>query len=110
MLSLKSPIEVASDLAIRVRERRLQRTWTQDEMAQRTGIKVATYVLFERTGRISLIRLLKVLDVLGLLEDFDRIGRGRDLAGLSLDDLTQPERQRGRRRTPPSPSTGTEKR
>jgi transcriptional regulator with XRE-family HTH domain len=100
MLSIKSPLEIASDLAGRLRERRLQRAWTQDEIARRAGLKTATYVLFERTGRISLIRLLKVLEVLDLLEEFDRIGRGQDLAGMSLDQLTKPERQRGRRKQP----------
>lgn len=99
MLSLKSPLEIAADLAVRVRERRLQRAWTQDELARRAGLKTATYILFERTGRISLIRLLKILEVLDLLGEFDRIGRGQDLAGVSLDELTQPERQRGRRKT-----------
>ena len=99
MLSLKSPLEIAADLAGRVRERRLQRAWTQDELASRAGIKTATYVMFERTGRISLIRLLKILEVLELLEEFDRIGRGQDLAGVSLDELTKPERQRGRRKS-----------
>lgn len=99
MLSLKSPLEIAAELAGRVRERRLQRAWTQEEMSLRTGIKTATYVLFERTGRISLIRLLKILEVLELLEEFERIGRGQDLAGVSLQELTKPERKRGRRKT-----------
>lgn len=99
MLSLKSTQEVARELAARVRERRLQRGWTQDEMALRTGMKTPTYVLFERTGRIALARLLKVFEVLDWLESFDAIGRGQDLAGVSLNDLTQPERKRGRRRT-----------
>ncbi|MFA6961858.1 MAG: helix-turn-helix domain-containing protein [Opitutaceae bacterium] len=99
MLSIKSPLEVAADLAGRVRERRLQRAWTQDEMARRAGIKTATYIVFERTGRIAVIRLLKVLEVLELMDEFDRIGRGQDLAGVSLDELTKPERQRGRRKT-----------
>jgi len=102
MLSLKSHDEIAAELALRVRDRRLQRAWTQEEMATRAGVKTATYVLFERTGRISLLRLLKILEVLDLLAEFDRIGRGQDLAGVSLDELTQPERQRGRRKTPPS--------
>lgn len=67
-------------------------------MARRVGLKESTYVLFERTGRISLLRLLKVLDLLGLREEFDRIGRGDDLAGLSLDEVVKPGRQRGRRK------------
>lgn len=99
MLSLKSTNEVAQDLASRVRERRLQRGWTQAEMASRAGMKTPTYVLFERTGRIALARLLKVFEVLDWLESFDQLGRGRDLAGVSLDDLTQPERKRGRRKS-----------
>jgi transcriptional regulator with XRE-family HTH domain len=98
MLSLKSPVEVASELARRIRTRRLQRGWTQAEFALRAGIKEATYVLFERSGRISLLRLLKVLDLLGLLEEFDRVGREPDLAGVTLADLVKPERRRGSRK------------
>lgn len=100
MLSLKSTQEVAADLASRVRERRLQRGWTQDEMALRSGMKTPTYVLFERTGRIALARLLKIFEVLDWLDVFDQIGRAQDLTGLSLDDLAQPERKRGRRKSP----------
>ncbi len=100
MLSLKSAPEVAAELAHRVRARRLQRAWTQAEMARRAGIREATYVLFERTGKISLLRLLKVLDMLGLLEEFDRIAREPDYAGMTLADVVKPERKRGSRRRP----------
>lgn len=100
MLSLKSAPEVAADLASRIRARRLQRAWTQAEMARRAGLKEPTYVLFERTGRISLLRLLKVLDLLGLLEEFNRIGQEPDLSTLSLSDLVKPKRQRGSRKRP----------
>ena len=100
MLSLKSAPEVAIELALRIRARRLQRAWTQAEMARRAGLKEPTYVLFERTGRISLLRLLKVLDVLGLMGEFDRIGQEPDLSTLSLADLVKPKRQRGSRKHP----------
>ena len=68
-------------------------------MARRAGIKEPTYVLFERTGRIALLRLIKVLDVLELTQEFERIGAAQDLHGLSLDDLIQPVRKRGRNQT-----------
>lgn len=100
MLSLRSAPEVAAELAQRVRARRLQRAWTQAEMARRAGIREATYVLFERTGKISLLRLLKVLDMLGLLDEFDRIAREPDYAGMTLADVVKPERKRGSRRRP----------
>jgi len=95
MLSLKSAPEVAAELAQRVRTRRLQHAWTQAEMARRAGLRESTYVVFERTGKISLLRLLKVLDMLGLMEEFDRIGREPDLSTLTLADLVKPTRQRG---------------
>ncbi|OHE79481.1 MAG: hypothetical protein A3G75_06415 [Verrucomicrobia bacterium RIFCSPLOWO2_12_FULL_64_8] len=98
MLSLKSPTEVAAELAGRIRSRRLQRGWTQGESARRAGIKEPTYVLFERTGKISLLRLLKILDLLGLMDEFDRIGREPDLAGMRLEDFVKPERKRGSRK------------
>ena len=100
MLPLKSAPEVAAELAARIRARRLQRAWTQAEMARRAGIKEATYVRFERTGKISLLRLLKVLDLLGLMDEFDRIGLERDYTGLTLEDVVKPERKRGSRKRP----------
>lgn len=98
MLSIKSPSEIASELALRLRARRLARGWSQAEMAERAGLKQGTYVLFERTGRVSYLRLIKILDVLGLVDEVDRIGRTEDLSQVSLDELIQPQRQRGRRR------------
>jgi transcriptional regulator with XRE-family HTH domain len=97
MISLKSPTEIASELALRVRARRLRRGWTQSEMAERAGVKLATYVLFERTGRIAVIRLVKILDVLGLSHEFDLIGRQEDLTGMTLADMVEPQRKRGSR-------------
>ena len=100
MLSLKGISEISRELAQRIRARRLQRGWTQAELARRAGVKPPTYILFERTGRIALIRLLKILDVLELLDEFDRIGRHEDLAGMSLAQITRPQRKRGARKRP----------
>jgi hypothetical protein len=43
---------------------------------------------------------LKVLDMLGLLDEFDRIAREPDYAGMTLADVVKPERKRGSRRRP----------
>jgi DNA-binding XRE family transcriptional regulator len=98
MISLKSATEIARELAQRVRERRLRRGWTQAELAERAGVTTSTYILFERTGRIAVIRLLKILDVLDLVNEFDDIGRQEDLTGMTLAQITQPERKRGARK------------
>lgn len=100
MLPLKSATEIALELAQRIRQRRLRRGWTQAEIARRAGIRPATYVLFERTGRIASLRLVKILDVLELAGEFDRIGRQEDLTGMSLAQILEPERKRGSRKRP----------
>jgi hypothetical protein len=52
-------------------------------LAQRAGVRTSTYILFERTGRIAVIRLLKILDLFDMASEFDHIGRQEDLTTLS---------------------------
>jgi transcriptional regulator with XRE-family HTH domain len=96
MVSLKSAPEVLDELARMVRMQRLNRKWTQAEMARRAGLKLPTYIVFERSGRISLLRFLKILDTLGLMTDLGELGKIKDLQAFTLADL-KPERQRGSR-------------
>jgi transcriptional regulator with XRE-family HTH domain len=96
MLALKTESEVAQELADRVRTIRLQLGWSQDELARRAGLRPATYRLFEQTGRIALLRLLKVLSVLDRLPDIDSVCAPDDTP-RSLDELLVPKRQRAGR-------------
>jgi transcriptional regulator with XRE-family HTH domain len=98
MLSIITAQELARTLAGRVRARRLRRGWSQAELAGRAGIKTPTYVLFERTGQISLLRFLKIMGTLDLLPQVERLAQADDTYGMTLDQLVQPERQRGRRK------------
>ena len=98
MITLQSPSEIAQLLARRVREQRLERGWSQAEIARRAGVKLATYILFERTGRVSLLRFVGILDVLGLSGELAQLGKTALPAGASLADLTKPLPQRGRTR------------
>ena len=75
----------------------MARGWTQNDMAARSGIKAATYVLFERTGKISLLRLIKVLEILGVADQIEPLAAGEDYGQKTLADLARPVRQRGRR-------------
>ncbi|MEM8867313.1 MAG: helix-turn-helix transcriptional regulator [Verrucomicrobiota bacterium] len=73
MTQFKTPLEVNQALVSRVREQRLDRNWTQEELADRAGITAASYRRFEQTGKISLERLLLVASALGSLNAFDQV-------------------------------------
>ncbi len=65
------PQEVAMDIARQVKARRLEINLTQEGLCVRAGIKVPTYQRFERTGEISLKRLLQIAFALNALRDFE---------------------------------------
>lgn len=90
---------MARSLAGRVRALRLLRGWTQQEVADRSGLTLATYQRFERTGRIALDRLLKVAVTLDAVDAFNQLFApppARSLTELA-ERTRHPPRQRGRR-------------
>ena len=104
MLSARfeAPSTMAADIADRVRARRLDRNWTQQMLAERSGVALSTLRRFEQKGQISLERLLKLalaLDATGPFQELFRAPRVR-----SLDELE--DRESERRRARPSGDRG----
>lgn len=99
-IELRSPSDVARMLARRVKALRLDFGWTQQELAERAGLTLATYRRFERTGQISLERLLKLAVILDARAGFDALfvrSPARSLADLEARSSRQ-TRKRGKRR------------
>ncbi|MCC5937859.1 MAG: helix-turn-helix transcriptional regulator [Lunatimonas sp.] len=69
MISLVSPARAQQILTTIVREKRLAQNLTQEGLADRSGVPVATLRKFEQKGSISLESFLKLMWVLGGLED-----------------------------------------
>jgi len=89
--------------AARVRALRLGAGLTQADLADRARIALATYRLFERTGRIALDRLYRLAAVLGRVGELAELFRPEPFQDLSQIEPPAP-RQRGRRR-PPHPES-----
>ena len=68
-----SPMEVADRLGSRVAALRKQKNWTQTELAARSGVTLGSLRRFEQTGEIALGKLLRLLHVLGRLNDMANI-------------------------------------
>jgi len=102
MVSLTTPAKARLKLADNVRRRRLRLALTQQGLAERSGVPLATLRKFEQKGLISLDSFLKLLLVVGGLNEVIEASEPKLLPYSSIDevlaDTPEPERQRGNRK------------
>lgn len=70
---------MATLLAGRVKKLRKERKISREELAGRSGVSTPSLRRFEDTGMISLESLLKLVKVLGRLEEFEKLLQPDDL-------------------------------
>ena len=80
-----TPQSVAQKLAEKEKASRKQMKLTQKELSVRSGVSYASVRRFENSGEISLFSLLKIANVLGVLEDFNALFTRKAIT--SLKDL-----------------------
>lgn len=69
----KQPVQILSEISQKHKALRKKKGWTQQEMAERSGVSLGSLKRFETTGQISLESLLKLARTLNRLRDFDLI-------------------------------------
>jgi len=69
MVSFISPSKAQIKIAEYIREQRLQLNLTQEGLASRSGVPLPTLRKFEQKGIISLESLLKLLMIVGSLDE-----------------------------------------
>lgn len=100
MSVIKSPSQVMREIATRVKALRLRRHWSREELATYSEVNIYSLKRFERTGKISLERLLRLCAALEVLEDFNHILKPRERIDVNQWSVSQRKiRQRGRRRS-----------
>lgn len=99
-IDIPTPERKAKELADRIRVRRLELDLTQEGLAARADMPVATYRKFERTGEVSLRGLLKIAFALNTIDDFDMLFAERQYRTLNevLLDGENTNRKRGHRK------------
>jgi transcriptional regulator with XRE-family HTH domain len=89
-------------IATHVRDRRLLMELTQEGLAERSGVALSTLRKFEQKGLISLDSFLKILMVVGGLEEMLDALKPDKPAFNSIDDVLKQDdtiiKKRGRRK------------
>lgn len=102
MLSLISTSKAQKKLAGNIRERRLSLELTQEGLAERSGVPLATLRKFEQKGSISLESFLKLLMVIGGLEEMINALKPSKPNFTSIDEVLKDtnniNRKRGRKK------------
>jgi transcriptional regulator with XRE-family HTH domain len=62
----RNPVTISRQIGHRLREFRLAKGWTQEELAQRSGVATSTLKLLESKGQGSFQRLIRVAVALGV--------------------------------------------
>ena len=69
----KQPTDVKLELAQRLKVIRKNRGYTQQELALRSTVSLGSIKRFEQIGEISLHHLLNITQILGVMEEFDKL-------------------------------------
>ena len=96
---MKSPHEMAEEIAKRAKDKRLSLNLSQQTLSERSGVRYGTLKKFEHSGQISLESLLKIALALDELENFEHLfAKGADELPSSIDELLiDKSRKRGRK-------------
>ena len=97
MKSLLTISKAQKLLSAQVKAKRLQQGWTQEGLAKRAGVSLSTLRKFEQKALISLESFLKLLMVLGCLEDMVDALKSEDETFHSIDDVLEDRPQKPRR-------------
>lgn len=85
-----------------IRDRRLQMELTQKGLSERSGVPLSTLRKFEQKGVISLESFLKILSVVGGLEEMLDALKPKEQHFKSIDEVLKseekPTRKRGNRK------------
>ncbi len=92
----KTPGSLMAGVAGRVKQRRLEKGWTQKVLAAKAGVTLPSYRRFETTGEISLRSLIMLAFALDMTDEFEALFSIK--AYQSIDDILKAEQSKQRKR------------
>jgi DNA-binding XRE family transcriptional regulator len=90
--------EIIFELGKRMKEYRIKKRFTQQELAERAGVSLFTLAQIEKGTPVSLITLTAVLRVLRLLENFEMLLPEIEVSPIEIMKLQGKKPKRIRRK------------
>ena len=92
----KTPDLLMSGIAQRVKQRRLEKGWTQKMFAAKAGLSLPSYRRFESSGEISVRSLVMLAFALDMTDEFETLFSSKTYQ--SIDDIVKSEQTKQRKR------------
>ena len=92
----KTPNLIMSGIAQRVKQRRLEKGWTQKMLAAKAGLSLPSYRRFESSGEISVRSLVMLGFALDMTDEFETLFSSKTYQ--SIDDIVKSEQTKQRKR------------
>ena len=92
----KTPNLIMSGIAQRVKQRRLEKGWTQKMLAAKAGLSLPSYRRFESSGEISVRSLVMLAFALDMTDEFETLFSSKSYQ--SIDDIVKAEQTKQRKR------------
>ena len=92
----KTPNLLMSGIAQRVKQRRLEKGWTQKMLAAKAGLSLPSYRRFESSGEISVRSLVMLAFALDMTDEFETLFSSKSYQ--SIDDILKAGQTKQRKR------------
>ena len=92
----KTPNLIMSGIAQRVKQRRLEKGWTQKMLAAKAGLSLPSYRRFESSGEISVRSLVMLAFALDMTDEFETLFSSKTYQ--SIDDIVKSEQTKQTKR------------
>lgn len=97
-LTLMTDTEILEMLASRARRSRIANDFRQSDLSQKSGVPLSSIRVFERSGKVSFVYLVKILRALSLVEELDGLFKIPEIVDLKTTlNETETSRKRVRK-------------
>ena len=95
-LTLMTDKEILTLIADRAKKVRISHDLRQSDLSEKSAVPLSSIRIFERSGKISLVYLIKILRTLSLVEELDNLFQSPDIDDLK--SILNQEEKRSKQR------------